>query len=321
MPACGSDTPIPEEVVVEEIQLAGPVKKSEAEVSGMTWYKDQLIILPQYPDRMKSKNQGKLFRIAKKKILRYLKAKGTMKPIKPKKIDLVAPGLKAKIPGFEGFESIAFWEDRVFLTIESKPGDMMGYLVAGTISEDMDQITLEVPDELTTILTQSSVSNFTDESLIVTKDLVITIYEGNGKKINPKPVAHIFDHHLKLLKTVPFPTVEYRITDATRMDKKGYFWAVNYFYPGTRKKVKPAKDKIALKHGRGATHMRFNSVERLVRFRFMGNKIKLANQPPLQFHLTEDPRNWEGIAKLDDRGFLVITDEHPRTILGFVKKK
>jgi len=29
-------------------------------------------------------------------------------------------------------------------------------------------------------------------------------------------------------------------------------------------------------------------------------------------------RNWEGIAMLDQRGFLLVTDQHPNTILAFV---
>jgi hypothetical protein len=29
-------------------------------------------------------------------------------------------------------------------------------------------------------------------------------------------------------------------------------------------------------------------------------------------------RNWEAIARMDDLGFLIATDEHPQTILAFV---
>jgi hypothetical protein len=29
-------------------------------------------------------------------------------------------------------------------------------------------------------------------------------------------------------------------------------------------------------------------------------------------------RNWEGLVRLDDRGFLLVTDLFPGTILGFV---
>jgi hypothetical protein len=32
----------------------------------------------------------------------------------------------------------------------------------------------------------------------------------------------------------------------------------------------------------------------------------------------DDTRNWEGLVRLDDYGFLLATDKYPRTILAFV---
>jgi hypothetical protein len=41
--------------------------------------------------------------------------------------------------------------------------------------------------------------------------------------------------------------------------------------------------------------------------------------PPIQMELTsDDARNWEGLVRLDERGFLIMTDKFPETILGFV---
>jgi hypothetical protein len=37
--------------------------------------------------------------------------------------------------------------------------------------------------------------------------------------------------------------------------------------------------------------------------------------------MEEKSRNWEGLARLDKKGFLMIVDEHPRTILAFVPNK
>jgi hypothetical protein len=64
-------------------------------------------------------------------------------------------------------------------------------------------------------------------------------------------------------------------------------------------------------------------VERLVEFECNGSGIRLTKRPPipLKLRLDEPPRNWEGIVRLEGRGFLLITDEHPRTILGFVEYK
>jgi len=47
--------------------------------------------------------------------------------------------------------------------------------------------------------------------------------------------------------------------------------------------------------------------------------IALIDQAPIQLDLPgEDARNWEGIARLDERGFLVVTDKYPQTLLGLV---
>jgi hypothetical protein len=35
---------------------------------------------------------------------------------------------------------------------------------------------------------------------------------------------------------------------------------------------------------------------------------------------SDTPRNWEGIVRLDERGFLLMTDEDPDTILAFVPR-
>jgi hypothetical protein len=51
-------------------------------------------------------------------------------------------------------------------------------------------------------------------------------------------------------------------------------------------------------------------------------KIVLVDSPPMQMELLgstqNDARNWEGLVRLDNRGFLLVTDEHPKTILGFI---
>jgi hypothetical protein len=309
------------ETAVKEIVLTGPVSKSKAEVSGMAWYKDYLIILPQYPHRFKTKKSGsKVFAISKKEIISYIDGNARVLPIEPRKVEFKARGLHKDILGFEGYESIAFWGDRVFLTVEASPfpGFMVGYLVRGTITEDASRITLDKKPGPAKINPQAAIRNFSDETLLVTKDRVITIYEGNGKNINPKPVAHVFNHNLELLERIPFPSIEYRITDAAAPDSRGRFWCLNYLYPGNVKKLYPAADPIARKYGVGPTQSGSGTVERLVQFQLTTKEILLVPKAPVYFQLIDKPRNWEGIVRLDNRGFLIITDQHPRTILGFV---
>jgi len=45
-------------------------------------------------------------------------------------------------------------------------------------------------------------------------------------------------------------------------------------------------------------------------------------QPPIQLKLINDDnsRNWEGIVRFGDEGFIIVTDKFPSTILGFVRK-
>jgi len=59
-------------------------------------------------------------------------------------------------------------------------------------------------------------------------------------------------------------------------------------------------------------------VERIIKLNFTDAGIKLADQPPVQIPLIHTARNWEGLALLDDRGFLLVTDKSPNTMLGFV---
>ena len=159
----------------------------------------------------------------------------------------------------------------------------------------------------------------TDETLLVASDRLVTIYEANGRVVNPEPVAHLFDPALAPVGTIPFPSIEYRITDATALDGANRFWAINYFWPGDTK-LKPGLDPLAASFGEGSTHAQFTTVERLVEFQYDDEGISLTSAPPLQLELIDDDhaRNWEGIVRLSDRGFLLVTDKHPETILGFV---
>ncbi len=49
--------------------------------------------------------------------------------------------------------------------------------------------------------------------------------------------------------------------------------------------------------------------------------ISLTDTAPLQLALESDgeSRNWEGIVRLDDLDFIIITDKFPKTMLAFVQ--
>jgi len=134
---------LPREQLVKRIPVGGELSMRDAEVSGLAWYRDYLVILPQYPERFSYSDDGALFAIHKDKILQFLDG-GFTGPIVPRKIAFVAPGLKEAVKGFEGFEAIAFRGDRVFMTIESRPGrKMMSYLVTGSIAPNLDSMLMD----------------------------------------------------------------------------------------------------------------------------------------------------------------------------------
>jgi len=310
----------PKEVIVQYITLEGEISEPKAEISGLAWYGDYLILLPQYPHFFPSEYDGSFFAIPKSKIAENLnEVPGT--PIKPIQISLNAPGLKDIIEGYEGFESIAFHGNDVFFTVESSPAEMMGYLFKGTISDDMKTITVEV-DKRVELPPRAPISNATDETIFVTDDRVITIYEVNSEQLGVEPYAYVFDYSLNLVDSLSLPFIEYRLTDATELDEDSNFWMINYLWPGDQKDQNYSLDPIAQKYGEGETHKKYNTVERLLEFHYSPAGITLNKKAPIQLKIIDDDnsRNWEGIVRYGNEGFLVVTDKFPQTYLGFVRK-
>ncbi|GAB4212843.1 MAG: hypothetical protein OHK0022_49220 [Roseiflexaceae bacterium] len=306
------------EYPITRLPLAGELTGSDAEISGLAWYGDYLIILPQYPDWASSGSDGKLFAIPKQQIIAVLDGTSTA-AITPQAIVLVAPGLKAAIKGFQGYEAIGFHGDQAFLTIEAGDGQMQGYLVAGEIKPDLSTLIIDTTT-VVALNTPAQIENATFESLVVLDDAVGVIYEANGKNVNPQPKLKLFDFALRPQPDRSFPAIEYRITDATPLAADNTFWAINYFFPDRENKYNPAEDMLRTTYGTGPTHAQSSYVERLVELQLTDTGVSLVNTAPLLLQLAggDDARNWEGIARLDDRGFLLMTDKFPETILAFV---
>lgn len=299
---------------VRQISLTGPIASPQAEISGMAWYGDVLILLPQYPNRFSldgAGSPGSVFALHKSDILDYLQDK-TKEPLRPFQISFSAPNLEKSIRGFEGFEAIAIDGDRVYLTIEASPSSMMGYLIAGQIAPDLSRIDIDV-SRLSQIPPQTGLPNFSDEALLVFGSRLISIYEISGSPFLPNPVAHMFDFSLQLQDTLAFPDIPYRISDVTSPDDSGRFWAIN-FTLRSETGVTPVTDSSL------DGLFQFQTLERLVEFQFNESGIVLSDAPLFQLEPISDQEssNWEAIARLDGMGFLLATDEHPDTILGFV---
>jgi hypothetical protein len=313
------------EAEVQLIRLTGPAANPKTELSGMAWYGDTLVLLPQYRQGLPGGDAVALYGIQRDDLLASL-ADPKRAPLTPRPIPLHAPGLSEKLPGWEGFEAIAFAGNQVFLTVETKQTKAMkSYLIAGTVRTVGSEL-LEV--ELDTsntpaVLSQSGVNNMGEEALVVAEkqNQVLTIHEANGKALNSAPKAHAFGLDLQERDPLSFPHVEYRITDASPPDAEGYFWAINYFYPGKEEApLSVSPEPLATHYGKGPTHndKANKHVERLLRFQLTTKGIILVKEPPLQLQLKDKPRNWEAIAVLEGKGLLLATDEHPETLLGFV---
>ena len=302
------------------LPLAGPVSQSKAEISGMAWYGETLILLPQYPGRF----GNVVFGIPKSAILAFLSGDSSA-PLEPVEIPLIADGLEAQVADFEGFEALTFAGDQAYLAIEASPGKMMGYVVAGSMAPDLSELRLD-PAMLVENLPQVQIENFTDEALLVYDGALFTFFENYGAAFNPAPSAHCFALDLQpcAAASLPFPAIEYRITDVTPPDELGRFWAINYFFTGDTK-IQPQVDPLAEQYGEGPTHALYTTVERLVQFQISATgaglpHISLTDTPPIQLQLIDDDnaRNWEAIARLDGQGFLLATDKYPETILAFI---
>ncbi|MGE5224246.1 MAG: hypothetical protein ACM3PY_17550 [Omnitrophica WOR_2 bacterium] len=320
-PTGSKETGLPQpENTVKIISLSGPVAQPEAELSGMAWYSNTLLLLPQYPSRFGTNGNGALLALTKAEILDYIDGirKG---PLIPVEVPFIAPGLDQRIKGFEGYESIAVKGQQIFLTIEANPGKMMGYLVSGLISPGLREIRLNVQN-LAEITPQASIPNYADEALMIAGNRLFSFFEANGILVNPHPVTHLYTFNLSPDGTLPIPNLEYRITDATPPDSSGYFWVINS-YNILESELKPSRDPLSEKYNQSTGFNPLSTVERLVEFQFTENGITLADRAPIQLVQADKlvPRNWEALARLDDLGFLLATDSYPSTILGFVSVK
>lgn len=316
-----------DEQTVTLIPIAGPLATRDAEISAMAWYGERLVLVTQYPHKF----GNALYALNKADILAFLDG-ALVSPLEPAPIAFEAGNLRQEIYRYQGFEAIAFVGERVFLTIESGGrNETMSYLVGGMIAPDLSGIALDASN-VAQILPQAAMGNTGDETMVAMGEKLYTIYEGNGANINTLPVAHVYGTDLSAQGVVRFPNIEYRITDATAVDEAGNFWAINCFYPGDADKYKPlSPEPLRKRFGAGASHEKLKTVERLVEFHLGEDGITLTDQPPIQLFLIggdlvllgravgdQVSRNWEGIARLDDRGFLLATDKFPETLLGFV---
>ena len=303
-------------VAIREIGLDLPVAQERAEFSGLDWWGDRLVLLPQYPAIFAPDGHAALPTIPRSRLESYLSGEDTT-AIRPEMVPFEDGGLPERVVGWDGYEAIAFDGDRVFLTIECLThAEWTAVLVRASVSFDPLRIVVDA-ETRRMIPGASKRPNFTEEASFVVDGRVTTIHELNGRRVNAEPVALRFDEDLVPLGTWTMPAIEYRVTDATSLDAEGRFWVFNQFWPGEARVVGAREDAFATQDrppGR--------PVERVVPLRLVDGRIVLdPTRPLVELVLRTDDvaRNWEGLARWNDEGLLIVTDRHPRTIFAFVQ--
>lgn len=305
-----------EEVEVIPLKLPERISAASFEYSGMGWFGDYLVLLPQYPEGKDFSRKPNLFAIAKQDLLAAITDPDLELPVRD--IPIENSDLRSVIKGFEGFESILFVDQNVYMTIESRAGDpMMGYLIRGVVNGDLESITLDV-NSIVELRPFSSELNATFEGMTYWNGSLYVMYEHNSMRNVKQPVAYQINPDLENIREIPFPVISYRITDATISDVDGKFWVMNYFFPGDTH-LAVDQDSLVEEYGEGKTHAENDPVERLVQLRIENDQISRIDQPPTYLQLLDNDiaRNWEGLVMLDNLGFLLITDSFPGSVLGF----
>jgi hypothetical protein len=304
------------EVLPIEIPLKGEAAERNLEMSGLAWYGDNLILMPQYVD----KEAPGFYFLKKDQINNWLES-DRVDALIPEKIDLIFPKFDDSIGGFQGFEAVCFSGNNAYMVMESKDDDIMhSFLVSGKMDFKQKRLTIN-SEKLETIKLPVNIKNMGYESILKYKYRLMILFEANGANVNADPNAELYTTSLKHKASISFPNVEYRITDVTDVDSRGRFWALNYYWPGEKKRLLPAEDTILDGFEEGLTHQQNDHVERLVEFKINSKEIVRTSTAPIQLVMEQKSRNWEGLARLDKKGFLMIVDEHPRTILAFVPNK
>lgn len=316
------------EVPVLNLELRGPIATPETEISGLAWFGDRLVLLPQYPSCLVEPcaekppraedhtEDGLVFTLGRAEIAEAIE-EGT--PLTPRAVRIRAPGLLS-LPGYQGFEAIAFDGSTFYAALELSIDDAMsGLLIKGEIrlegTPENPSYVAEVDlHEQVTLRPQTEIGNLAYEALTLQDDEVLLFYEANGAA-NETPRVLRFTKDLEPLPELPIAALEYRLTDATSVDSDGRFWVANYFYPGTTWCV--GSCALRSQFGDGRTHAEHEAVERLIELRSDENGVHLVDRPPVQLTLEGEARNWEGLVRFGD-GFLLATDMHPGTMLAYV---
>ncbi len=157
---------------IVKLNLSGALQERELEASGLSWYKDKLIILPQFPHKWEYQFDGALFYIHQKRIKNYLNRVDTT-ALEGEKLHFIAKGLDdiGKAYG-SGYEAITFIDDTVFVSIESiNRSKSTDYVVRGIIDFENKKVILDATTKHE-VKSQTDIHNMGEETIFVYKNRI-----------------------------------------------------------------------------------------------------------------------------------------------------
>jgi len=297
-------------VPVKLLPLSGDAARASQEFSGMAWRGDTLLLMPEDPDH--------LYALPRAALADAIAADEPV-PLRPAEIPIENPEVFRGVACFDGLEGLAVDGDRVWFVAEARCFcAMTAHVVSGRFEEDppaivLDAATVEIP-------LAHQRCNMAMESILLDKTRLVLLEEANGANLIESPRAAMLTLESGAVSHAALPQIEYRVTDATALDGEGRFWVTNYLWPGEYRLLEPATD--AFSPGTSEPIDPGIPVERLLELKLEADRIVTTDTPPLVLEGDPDsPRNWEGLVRWGDAGFLLITDSHPGTILGYVENR
>jgi hypothetical protein len=297
-----------QETQITLLPLTGPLADSEAELSGLAWHGDEhLVFLPQYRSvRECPSSAGCLYVLGRAQIESFLDG-STKGPLTPAIMTIEATDMP-EIEGFEGYEAIAFYNDDAYLLAESETADnTAAHLFRGHLDLARGQLILDVA-QVPTLVPPRAFPNLSYESLIVAEHGVLALPEIHGAATDLYALR--FDLGLTSMTRVPFTAVDYRLTDVTAVNSDGEFWGLNVHWPG-----------LATEALDDATSSATHAVERILKLHWNTDGVECEVSPAVVIRSipgTTQVRNWEGLVRFGDRGFLIVTDQYPTSLFAFV---
>ncbi len=302
---------------LEGLELPPELVDHGNQISGLTWFGDQLVLLRQFPTYKGGKSlSGNLILIEREEIEKQL---GSGKEISYSLLPIDDGGVEEKLlalrppENIEGFEAMVIADAIVFLTIELS-GPMQSYLVKGTIKDSginlLPNTLMPIPDPN---LAQGidELRNMGYETLVLHGKDPVAIYEANCTESISQPVGHKLGVESHKFENVSLPGIPFRITDATEM-ADNRFWLLNYFYFGEASLCYPNFDSLQPEDGLPLENRGKTNVLRLVEFRMEEGQISRTSAAPVVVsYFKEVTNNWEGLVRYTDQsreGFLIASD-------------